>query len=221
MFDSNHSSILMHTGCSILIRSKLVCRIPRMIPGTINVTLWITLLYEYRFAHVMGRLSVNCMLKLYVEPQAHMYILISCKDMIIKMFINGCVLCLCITTSLWWRHQMETFSVSLAFVRGIHRSPVNSPHKGQWRGALMFSLICAWINCWVNNREAVDLRRHRAHYDVIVMKYTSNHVHTKPHSSTLYSKMTSLFRRRSKKTPKLRVTGLCAGNSPVTSEFPA
>ena len=38
------------------------------------------------------------------------------------------------------------------FVRGIHRSPVNSPHKGQWRGALMFSLICAWINGWVNNR---------------------------------------------------------------------
>ena len=54
------------------------------------------------------------------------------------------------------------------FVRGIHRSPVNSPHKGQWRGALMFSLIYAWINGWVNNREAGDLRRHRAHYDVIV-----------------------------------------------------
>ena len=32
------------------------------------------------------------------------------------------------------------------FVRGIHRSPVNSPHKGQWRGALIFSFICAWIN---------------------------------------------------------------------------
>ena len=31
-------------------------------------------------------------------------------------------------------------------------SPVNSPHKGQRRGALMFSLICAWINGWVNNR---------------------------------------------------------------------
>ena len=55
------------------------------------------------------------------------------------------------------------------FVWGIHRSPVNSPHKGQWRGALMFSLICAWINSWVNNREAGDLRRHRSHYDVIVM----------------------------------------------------
>ena len=45
------------------------------------------------------------------------------------------------------------------------------PHKGQWRGALMFSFICACINGWVNNREAGDLRSHRAHYDVIVMKY--------------------------------------------------
>ena len=71
--------------------------------------------------------------------------------------------------------QKHQSSASLAFVRywpfvrGIHRSPVNSPHKGQWRGAFMFSLICAWINRWVNNREAGDLRRYRAHYDVIVM----------------------------------------------------
>ena len=55
------------------------------------------------------------------------------------------------------------------FVRGIHRSPVNSPHKGHWRGVLMLSSVCARINAWVNNREAGDLRRHRAHYDVIVM----------------------------------------------------
>ena len=55
-------------------------------------------------------------------------------------------------------------------MRGIHRSPVNSPHKGQWRGALMFSLICVWINGWVNNREVGDLRRYRASYDVTVMR---------------------------------------------------
>ena len=42
---------------------------------------------------------------------------------------------------------------------------------GQWRGALMFSLICVWINGWVNNREAGDLRRHRGHCDVSVMLY--------------------------------------------------
>ena len=66
-----------------------------------------------------------------------------------------------------WKH----FSRYWPFVWGIHRSPMNSPHKGQWRGALVFSLICAWINGWVNNGEAGDLRRHRAHYDVIVMSY--------------------------------------------------
>ena len=55
------------------------------------------------------------------------------------------------------------------FVREIHRSPVNSLHKGQWRGALIFYLICARINGRVNNNKAGDLRRHRAHYDVIVM----------------------------------------------------
>ena len=61
-----------------------------------------------------------------------------------------------------WKH----FPRYWPFVRGI---PVNSLHKGQWRGALMFSLICTRINGWVNNGEAGDLRRHRAHYDVIVM----------------------------------------------------
>ena len=71
----------------------------------------------------------------------------------------------------WWRHQMEIFPRYWLFVRGIHRSPVNSPHKGQWRGDFMFSLICVWINGWVNNREAGDLKRYRAHYDVIVMHY--------------------------------------------------
>ena len=55
------------------------------------------------------------------------------------------------------------------FVRGIHRSLVISPHKGRWRGALMFSLICSWIKGWANNCEAGDLRRHRAHYDDTVM----------------------------------------------------
>ena len=65
-----------------------------------------------------------------------------------------------------WCHQMETFSALLAFVRGIHRSPVKSPHKGQWCRALMFSLICALTNDWAYNRDASDLRCHRAHYDV-------------------------------------------------------
>ena len=69
-----------------------------------------------------------------------------------------------------WKHSPRHWP----FVRGIHRFPVNSLNKGQWRGALMFSLICVWINGWLNNREAGDLRRYRTHYDVTVM------VHWKP-----------------------------------------
>ena len=77
-----------------------------------------------------------------------------------------------------WKHLPRYWP----FVRGIHRSPVNSPPKGQWRGALMFSLICVWINGWVHSREAGDLRRYGAHHHVTVMlchKMTS-HVILKP-----------------------------------------
>ena len=69
----------------------------------------------------------------------------------------------------WWRHQMESFSALLALCAG--NSPVTGEflHKGQRYGALVFSLIYAWINGWVNNRVASGLRRHHAHYSVIVM----------------------------------------------------
>ena len=69
-----------------------------------------------------------------------------------------------------WKH----FSRYWPFVRGIHRS--NYHHKGQWRGVLMFSLICAWTNGWANHWDAGDLRRHRAHHDVPTINqfYTFN-----------------------------------------------
>ena len=71
-----------------------------------------------------------------------------------------------------WKH----FPRYWPSVRFIHRSPVNSPHKGQWRGAVMFSLIRAWSNGWVSNRDAADLRRHRTHYDVTVMEKSCTYV---------------------------------------------
>ena len=79
-----------------------------------------------------------------------------------------------------WKH----FPRNWPFVRGIHRSPVTSPHKGQWSGALIFYLTCVWINGWVNNHEAGDLRRYRAHYDVIVMIHWRPGVVTAPASSS-------------------------------------
>ena len=81
----------------------------------------------------------------------------------------------CLPGTSWWRHQMETLSALLAICAG--NSPVNSRHKGQWRGALKFSLICAWINGWVNNLNAGDLRRHCTHYDVTVMTQKHDDAH--------------------------------------------
>ena len=71
----------------------------------------------------------------------------------------------CIFISTWWCHQMETFSALLTLCARI--SPVT---KGQWRRALILSLICTWINGWVHTRAAGDLRRHHPHYDVTVMR---------------------------------------------------
>ena len=93
-----------------------------------------------------------------------------------------------------WKH----FPRYWPFVRGIHRSPVNSLHKGPWRVALKFSLICVWINGWVNDREAGDLTRYPAHYDVTVEG--SNKIRSGynlftytciPHSTTLFIKCLS------------------------------
>ena len=63
-----------------------------------------------------------------------------------------------------WKHFRVT-----GHLRGNSPVPGEFLSQSQWHGALMFSLICVWINDWVNNREACDLRRYRAHYDVIVM----------------------------------------------------
>ena len=85
-----------------------------------------------------------------------------------------------------WKH----FPHYWPFVRGnspFTGSPVNSPHKGQWRGALIFSLICGWINGWVNEREAGYLRCRPAHYDVTVMK--------KPHCHWISVVMSSFYPR--------------------------
>ena len=65
-----------------------------------------------------------------------------------------------------WKH----FPHYWPFVRGIHQSLVNSPHKGQWQGTLMFFFIYYWTKSWVNNRYADDLRHHHTHYDFTVMR---------------------------------------------------
>ena len=136
---------------------------------------------------------------------------------------------------------METFSALPALLRGEFTGHRWIILLDQWRGALIFSLICAWMNRLVNNSEAGDLRRHRDHYDVIVLLqvFILKTLHSKavallqwrgvtlewPHngqdSVSNHQPHDCLLRHRSKKTSKLRVTGLCARNSPGTGKFPA
>ena len=77
-----------------------------------------------------------------------------------------------LSTCTWWRHQMETFSALLAIYLCVEFTGLRWILLRKASDAELFfdlfSLIC-WINGWVNNGEAGDLRRHRAHYDAIVM----------------------------------------------------
>ena len=68
-----------------------------------------------------------------------------------------------------WRHQMEIFSALLVICAGNSPVPAEFPAQRPVTRSFDVSLICVWINGWVNNREAGDLRRYHAHYDATVM----------------------------------------------------
>ena len=78
------------------------------------------------------------------------------------------------------------FRVVGPFVRGIHRSPVDSSPKGHWRRALMFSMMCVWTNNWVGNRNAGHLRCHLAHYDVNVMGVVAHGILSNNHRGDMF-----------------------------------
>ena len=101
-----------------------------------------------------------------------------------------------------WKH----FPCYWPFVWGIHRSPVNSPHKGQWRGALMFSLICTWTNAWVNNPDTDDSRHplwrrcngwYNSHPDDLSVSISQNYFDFGPILGPLYHVYSLQYKCRS------------------------
>ena len=70
----------------------------------------------------------------------------------------------------WWRHPMETFSALLVLCED--NSLVTGEFPSQWSVMQSFDafLVCTETNSWSNHRDAGDLRRHRAHYDVTLMQ---------------------------------------------------
>ena len=126
-----------------------------------------------------------------------------------------------------WKHFPRYWPVG----RRIHRSPVNSPQKGQWRGALAFSMICAWTNGWVNNQGAMFETPSR-HYDVTSLGYNCSSEEiwfarictycpylTETHNfRTIYGHGMDPWWRHQMDTFSA-LLALCAGKSPATGEF--
>ena len=102
------------------------------------------------------------------------------------------------------KHQNSAW---LAFVWGIHRWPVNSPPKGPVTRKCFHLMTSSWSSSWCICRHTLRWRHNG-------LDSVPNH---QPHDCLLNCS----FGHRSKITSKLRVTGLCVGNSPVTGEFPA
>ena len=108
-----------------------------------------------------------------INLKVQMHQPIKSKTLPLKVTWNLSFVCIFGQVILWhdevikWKH----FPCYWPFVRGIHRSPVASPCKGQWSRALMFSFTCTWKNGSANNRDASDLRCHYAHYNMPVIEY--------------------------------------------------
>ena len=102
-----------------------------------------------------------------------------------------------------WNPMMTSSNGNIFHVTGPlwgkPRSPVDSPHKGQWRGALMFSLICAWTNGWANNRDAGNVRIRCVHYDVPVMHTPFCYAHRL--GMEIYTVLESVSRRKLRDPP--------------------
>ena len=114
----------------------------------------------FRYMKYILQVSMLQWAYIYIGVQSEIHILVD-NVFLLKIYYIGC-------RDASFPHdgviKRKHFPRYWLFVRVIHRSPVNSPC-----GTSKFSLICAWINGWINKRAAGDLRRHRAHYDVTVV----------------------------------------------------
>ena len=119
---------------------------------------------------------------------------------------------------IWWRHHDISF---MGFHHNVHTRSIT--RFSEISSAILNDVILSNMVVWnhhkpkeFHRRHALFCRQHSAslHWRHNEHEGVSNH---QPHGCLL----NRLSGCRSKKTSKLRVTGLCAGNSPETGEFPA
>ena len=94
------------------------------------------------------------------------YIYIYCINLLIFLFLQFRQL----SMVLWlWHQSIPQINAGIMLIAPLWTGPGEFPTQRPVTRSFMFSLICVWINRWINNREAGDLIRYHAHYDVIVM----------------------------------------------------
>ena len=116
-----------------------------------------------------------------------------------------------------WKH----FSHYRPFERRIHRSPINSPHEGPITQALMFSLMLAQTNGWINRRDSGHLICHVAYCGVTAMRKYIIWQHTAPIPLVMINSRQCTPWWRHQMETFSALLALCAGNSPVPGAFPA
>ena len=137
--------------------------------------------------------KINCILSNIFIQDMYVFSLPIRLEMIVRIFVLYCIII--IKSEIWiinhclyldhdvlsaespqksssniWYHQMETFSTLLSFCTA--NSPLTGEFPSQRPVTQIFevSLVCVCTNGGANNRDAGDLRRHRHHYDVTVMR---------------------------------------------------
>ena len=122
----------------------------------------------------------------------------------------------CLLNRLFRRRSKKYQSpMSLAFVRGIHQSPVQSFERNY---KIYKKYEMAFILPHVQYLDSVYIV---TPHDLVTLQWRNNERDGVSNHQPHHCLLSRLFRRWPKKTSKLRVTGLCEGNSPVTGEFPA
>ena len=140
----------------------------------INSAIWQNAFFSWAFQHSHVKLKIMGTLKFESNFLASKHYMTKIWFNSVKTSFPGmCTLLvdyyLCLVDISWWCNQMETFSALLVLCAGNSPVTLEFPSQRPVTRGFDDSLICVWINGWVNNGEAGDLRRYRANYDVIVM----------------------------------------------------
>ena len=101
-------------------------------------------------------------------------------------------------------------SAPMTCVRGLHRWPVNLPHKGP------VTRKCFHLMTSSCELQSVSRNYFASHYNAVIVSTMTSQITSAPSVCPIVCSVAD-----QRKTSKLRVTGLCEGNSPMTGDFPA